>query len=97
MADNIQLPTINQLGYWKKKKKIFPNLAHVAQHFLAVSLGSVSSEREFEVGKLMITDVRSQLLPQNAETLIWLNYNVAQWDAALSKSSRSTGSSKANR
>jgi len=76
MADNIQLPTENPLNYWKIKRTFFPNLARVAHRFLAAPLSSVSSERQFKVGKRVITDTRSRLLPQNAEMLIWLNYNV---------------------
>ena len=76
MADHIQLPTENPLDYWKLKRNIFPNLARIAHRFLAAPLSSVSSEREFKIGKRMITDTRSRLLPQNAEMLIWLNYNV---------------------
>jgi len=35
----------------------------------------VPSEREFKVGKRIITDTRNRLLPENAGKLIWFFYN----------------------
>ena len=43
---------------------------------IAAPLSSVLSQREFKVGKLLITDTRFRLIPQNVEMFIWLNYNV---------------------
>ena len=59
VADNVQLHTENPLDYGKMKRKNFPNLALVTLRFLAAPLGSVSSEREFKVGKRVITETRS--------------------------------------
>ena len=58
------------------KWKILTNMARVARRFHTPPLDSVSSERKLTEGKRVITDIRSRLLPQNAEMLIWLNYNV---------------------
>jgi len=51
------------------------NVFKVAKQFLAAPLSSVASEREFKVGKRVITDTRNRLLPENAEKLIWFYYN----------------------
>ena len=58
------------------KRKIFPNLVRTAQRFLVAPLGSVSSGREFKVGKRVNIDTHTRFLQQNAEMLLWLNYNV---------------------
>ena len=64
------------LSFWKIKASTYPALSALAKKFLSAPLGSVSSEREFKVGKQVITDTRSSLLPHNAEKLVFLSYNL---------------------
>lgn len=47
----------------------------VARQYLSAPLSSVASEREFKVGKRIVTDTRNRLLTENVENLIWVYYN----------------------
>lgn len=66
----------NPLALWKVNEYIFPRLAQLAQVYLCPSPSSVQSERIFSVACEISDDRRSRLLPQNAEKLVFLKFNL---------------------
>ena len=63
------------LDYWARKSSEFPILSQVARKYLAIPTTSARIERVFSTaGKILRTD-RSQLLPRNLETLLYLKVN----------------------
>ena len=74
-AENPQSIDVCPLQYWKVEQSMYLRMEYLAKQFLSAPLGSVSSEREFKVGKRVVTENRSVLLPGNAEKLVFLCYN----------------------
>uniref|UniRef100_A0A915KX02 HAT C-terminal dimerisation domain-containing protein n=1 Tax=Romanomermis culicivorax TaxID=13658 RepID=A0A915KX02_ROMCU len=68
-------PDSDPLKFWQLKQKTYPQLATIAKQYLAAHLSSVASEREFKIGKRMISNTWFRLLPKNVEKLIWYYYN----------------------
>lgn len=64
------------LIYWKMKEIEMPILAKFAKKFLSAPMGSVASEREFKVASDITGGDRTRLLPENAEMLLFLKYNL---------------------
>lgn len=64
------------LAYWKMKAIEMPILAKVAKRYLSPPMASVTSEREFKVASDITSHDRMKLLPENAEMLIFLKYNL---------------------
>lgn len=62
-------------SWWKMNMHRFPHLSPLAEKFLAPPPTSVPSERLFSTAGDIISDHRSRLLPENAETLIFLKFN----------------------
>jgi hypothetical protein len=68
------------LRWWKENSNALPNLSKLARKYLAIPATSAPSERLFSVAGLTISEQRSTLRPDNAETLIFLkqNWSLAQ-------------------
>lgn len=61
--------------WWKTNKIRFSRLALVAQHYLSIPCTSTESERLFSDAGQIIEDHRCSLLPENAESLIFIARN----------------------
>ena len=62
--------------WWKSNRHRFPIMASVARIYLASPPTSVPSERVFSTAGDIVSDHRSRLLPENAERLILLKFNL---------------------
>jgi len=69
-------PKENPLLWWKCNQHRFPVLARLAQAFLAAPPSSVQSERIFSTAGDVYGDHRARLLPDNADKLIFLKFNL---------------------
>jgi len=65
----------DRASLYKMNMHRFPQLSPLAQKFLAPPPTSVLSERLFSTAGDTISDHRCCLLPENAETLIFLKFN----------------------
>ena len=72
--------TVDVLQWWDEHKVYYPATAHVARQFLSVPATSVESERLFSATGRLISKLRSRLLPETAEILIFLNKNIGLLD-----------------
>jgi zinc finger BED domain-containing protein 1 (E3 SUMO-protein ligase ZBED1) len=63
------------LLYWKAKEHMYPQLAILARKYLAVPATSCASERLFSAAGLIVSDLRSSLLPDTASCLVFLYKN----------------------
>lgn len=66
---------VNILDWWAKNQSTYPATAIVAHHMLAIPATSVQSERLFSATGRLISKLRSRLLPETAEMLVFLNKN----------------------
>ena len=64
------------LTWWRSHENKYPNLSRVARWFLGVQATSVASERVFSVAGDILSAKRSQLKPENVNTLIFLKKNL---------------------
>lgn len=64
------------LAWWKANEYRFPCLAQLAKVNLGPPPSSVQSERIFSIAGEVYDDRRSRLLPQNAEKLVFLKFNL---------------------
>lgn len=62
----------NLLAWWKAHESLYPNLAMLVKHYLAVSATSVPSERVFSTAGDIVTASRSALTTDNVDKLIFL-------------------------
>jgi hypothetical protein len=67
--------------WWKLNQHRLPTMASMALVYLASPPTSVPSERVFSTAGDIITDHRSRLLPENAEKLILLKFNLHLLDS----------------
>ena len=65
----------NVMLHWKAKEHLFPQLAVLARKYLAVPATSCASERLFSAAGLIVSDLRSSLLPDTASCLKFLYKN----------------------
>ena len=86
LSEPLQTRQSDLVSWWHANRQRFPSIARLAQAFLAPPPTSMPSERLFSTAGDIITDHRSCLLPQNAETLIFLKYNYSLLDAEASTS-----------
>lgn len=67
------IPVNNRLlAWWKAHESLYPNLALLAKHYLAVPARSVPSERVFLMAEDLVTASRLALTSDNAGKLIFL-------------------------
>jgi hypothetical protein len=65
----------NPLQWWKENEKKYPTLSILARMILCIPATSAPSERLFSAAGLTITADRCNLLPQHAESAIFLRGN----------------------
>lgn len=66
----------NPLTWWKTHVLEYPNLKTLVLKYLSAPPSSVHSERLFSAGKLIYSDNRNRLSPQNAEILLFIMKNL---------------------
>jgi hypothetical protein len=72
---DIDLKFTNPLEWWKDNEKKYPILSILARRILCITATSAPSERLFSAAGLTITNDRCNLLPQHAESAIFLRGN----------------------
>ena len=68
--------TEDPLLWWGSKERSFPKLYRLAMRYLCIPATSVPSERVFSAAGLIVSRLRSRLLPEHVDMLIALNKNV---------------------
>jgi len=63
------------LDWWRRNAVTFPKCARLARKYLAIPATSAQSERLFSATCRLISKMRSRLLPQKADCMIFLNKN----------------------
>jgi len=58
---------------------LYPNVAHVAKHYLCALLMSVASERLFSSASRVFTGRRNRLAPKKADMLLFIKHNLSTW------------------
>ena len=66
----------NPLHLWRSNAHRFPIMSEATCTYLAAPPTSVPSERVFSISGDTLSDHRSRLLPENAERLILLKFNL---------------------
>jgi len=66
---------IDVLKWWRDNEGQLPQTAAVARRYLSVPATSVESERLFSATGRLISKLRTRLLPDNVEVLVFLNKN----------------------
>ncbi len=67
---------IDPMDWWKTNHYKYPRLAKLAKAYLSVPATSVPSERVFSAAGLIVNRLRSRLLPEHVNMLIFLNKNM---------------------
>lgn len=70
----------NPVKWWGKNWKSFPHLSGMARKYLSAPASSIESERTFSEAGLVYEDQRTRLLPDHAESLVFLHHNLAKLD-----------------
>ena len=65
--------------WWHENKARFPILAQVARRFLSGTATSVPSERLFSQAGILYEEHRNRILPENAETLLFIKGNYVRF------------------
>eukprot|EP00227_Mantoniella_beaufortii_P006133 CAMPEP_0197613694 /NCGR_PEP_ID=MMETSP1326-20131121/59148_1 /TAXON_ID=1155430 /ORGANISM="Genus nov. species nov., Strain RCC2288" /LENGTH=771 /DNA_ID=CAMNT_0043182559 /DNA_START=957 /DNA_END=3272 /DNA_ORIENTATION=+ len=63
------------LDFWRKKESELPILAKVARRFLGIDATSCEPERVFSAAGMLVTALRSRLLPWKVEAMMFLHLN----------------------
>ena len=66
----------NPIDWWIHRTATFPLLFPIAVRGMVIQATSFSSERAFSAMGRIITERRTRLKPEHAETLIMLNQNI---------------------
>jgi len=64
------------LEWWRRNEKAFPKAAALARKYLAIPATSVQSERLFSATGRLLNKARSRLLPEHADSLVFINKNM---------------------
>jgi len=72
-----RIPRTNSpLVWWRNNAHLYPTVARIAKRFLGAPATSVPSERLFSSAGLIYSDRRNRLLPERAEMLLSIKYNL---------------------
>ncbi|XP_077965704.1 uncharacterized protein LOC144411894 [Styela clava] len=63
------------LQWWKRNKKVYPNIAVVVQKYLCIPATSAASERAFSSAGLTVSKLRSRLTGRHVNELNFLHCN----------------------
>ena len=70
-------PKLDVLSYWKDRQEHYPNLCRLPCEVLSIPITTVASEFAFNIGGKVLSKYRSNLLPDNVQSLIltqnWLH------------------------
>ena len=69
-------PNGNPLKWWMVNEQRFPKVSCIARKYLCAPSTSVPSERVFSAAGNIVSKKRSSLLPENVNSLIFLNKNL---------------------
>lgn len=61
--------------WWGENKARYPILAKIARRYLSATATSVPSERLFLQAGIVYEEHRNRILPENAETLLFIKGN----------------------
>jgi hypothetical protein len=79
MASYTLLPVADKkydlLVFWKQHASTYPNLAAISRRVHAIPATSVPCERLFSTAGVIVSDLRSSLLPDTVSKLMFLNKN----------------------
>ena len=70
----------NPLVWWKERQSVYPTLAQMARRILCIPATSAPSERLFSSAGLTISADRTRMLPEHAESVLFIREN---WEAVL--------------
>ena len=73
--DGVKKEKETPLGYWRKKRERFPDLAKVARRYLSAPCTSTDSERLFSAAAHVLNDKRNRLSCHKAEKLLFVKKN----------------------
>jgi len=79
LSAGIDHSDVNMMDWWSDNKRHYPATALVARRILSIPATSVQSERLFSATGRLISKLRSRLLPDTAEMLVFLNKNNGQY------------------
>ena len=69
-------PSKEPMEWWQQNEKRFPKLASLARKYLCTPATSVPSGRVFSAAGIIVSKRRCSLLPENVNSLIFLNKNL---------------------
>jgi len=75
-ADGTRDDADSALAWWSRNAQAFPKCACLAKKCLAIPATSVQSERLFSATGRLISKMRSRLLPERAECMVFMNRNM---------------------
>jgi len=75
-ADGTRDDADSALAWWSCNAQAFPKCACLAKKCLAIPATSVQSERLFSATGRLISKMRSRLLPERAECMVFMNRNM---------------------
>lgn len=70
----------NPLEWWKMRSLQFPILSKLARMYLCIPATSAPTERIFSLASRLISKARSQLDPETAGTIIYVNKNLVWYE-----------------
>lgn len=75
-AESLLLKTQCPFDWWAKNNSKYAHLANLARVFLSAPGSSIYSERLFSEAGNVYEEKRSRLLPERAESLVFLHHNL---------------------
>jgi len=76
---NLESLGLTALSWWRDHERLSPQTARLAKKYLTIPASSVESERLFSACGRVISKLRSSLLPENAECIVFLNKNAKEF------------------
>ena len=72
----------NPLEWWEQRQTLYPTLAALARRILCIPATSAPCERLFSVAGMAIRDDRTRMLPEHADSVLFICENweqVEEW------------------